>query len=387
MIERLISPRFKALASQFPAVVITGPRQSGKTTLAKSLFPKKPYINLERPDELDRFRADPIGSFKAYLESGAILDEIQRMPELTSWLQTYIDQSPEPGRWILTGSNQPLLRQNVSQSLAGRAAYLQLWPFSARELADDRKYLELDTDGRIQTGYFPPLYDRWFLPSDWQEQYIATYLERDLSTLLQVRNLTQFRRFLALCAGRTGQILNLSDLARDADISHTTAREWLSILESGFIVFLVRPFHTNFGKRLTKSPKLYFSDPGLACRLLGIRESAQLAQHPLRGALFESMVVADYMKESDALGDGAQFYFWNAPGGGEVDLVIEKGSALEGVEIKSGATFRPDMLRNLRRWAEVVNVPSGNLTLVYDGDQTMESGGARIIPWRSRELR
>jgi hypothetical protein len=293
-----------------------------------------------------------------------------------------IDQDPQAGLWILTGSNQPLLRQSVVQSLVGRAAYAQLLPFFTDELATTSLFTNASTDECLYRGWYPPLFDRPFIPSDWYAQYVALYLERDLSQLINVKDMREFEKFLALCAGRTGQLLNLSELGRDAGISHTTARGWLSILEQSFLVFELAPYSKNFQKRIIKSPKLYFYDCGLAAWLMGIRAPDQIATHPLRGALFETMVIGDIIKRATAQGSDSRFSFWNAPSVGEIDLIIEQASAISAIEIKSSATFRPEMASTLLRWATIAAEPHAHLILVYDGDERFQFKGIEVVPWR-----
>ncbi len=384
MIRRIAERRVLSLAAQFPSVIITGPRQSGKTTLAKALFPEKPYLNLELPDTFERMNRDPRGLLYSLRGSGAVIDEAQRFPELSSWLQAIIDEEPKPGMWILTGSDQPSLKQTVSQSLAGRAAYARLFPFLWEELIGDTEFTRSTTDEILQHGWYPPLFDRPFIPSDWYEQYVALYLERDLSRLINVKDLSLFRRFLTLCAGRNGQILNLSDLARDAGTTHTTARNWLSVLEQSFILFELQPYHENFQKRVVKSPKLYFYDSGLASWLIGIREPGQLASHPLRGHLFESMVVSDIVKQAEAEGSGERFFFWNAASTGEVDLLIEQGAKIHAIEIKSTATFRGELSSGLERWARLADVSPECLSIIYDGSEHFRYKGMTVSSWKNR---
>ncbi|HCX95410.1 MAG TPA: AAA family ATPase [Spirochaetaceae bacterium] len=383
MIPRIAEHRIRSLCAQFPSIIITGPRQSGKTTLAKALFPDRPYLNLELPDTLERISHDPRGTLYPLRRSGAVIDEAQRFPEISSWLQGIIDEEPKAGTWILTGSDQPGLRQSVSQTLVGRAAYARLFPFVSDELSGNPIFSSSSTDEIIQRGWYPPLFDRPFVPSDWYEQYVALYLERDLSRLINIKDLSQFRKFLSLCAGRTGQLLNLSDLARDAGTSHTTARSWLSVLEQSFIVFELQPFYRNFQKRIIKSPKLYFYDSGLAAWLIGIREPGQVTNHPLRGNLFETMVIADIIKRSEAIGTGERFSFWNAPSSGEVDLVIERGTEISAIEVKSTATFRPELASGLEKWSRLASLPPERLAIAYDGNERFQFKGINIIPWRA----
>jgi hypothetical protein len=381
MIPRALGARILDLARQFPVLVLHGPRQSGKTTLGRSLFPGKPYFNLERPDIRERVIDDPELFLRSCRDTGALVDEAQRFPELASWLQAFVDEHPGPGQFLLTGSNQSLLRAQVTQSLAGRSALIRLFPFTLSELRSGG-WADEPADELLFKGFYPPLYDKPFKPVDWFSQYVQTYLERDLVQLSQLRDWSAFQRFLQLCAGRTGQILNLSDLARDADVSHTTAKHWLSLLEAGFLIYLLPPWHENYQKRLVKSPKLYFYDVGLAGYLAGIRESGQWATHPLRGAFFETMVVSDLIKSSQAAAPDTEWFFWSSPSGVEVDLVERRGVEITAHEIKSGGTFRPEQLKNLLAWSALSGVPPENLVLHYDGAEDFVHKGVRVRPWR-----
>lgn len=382
MIPRGSSRRIESLAHQFPVVVITGPRQAGKTTVIRAMYPNTPYINLERPDTLSQALDDPKGFLDRYQDSPLILDEAQRWPQLASWLQVLVDEAPTPGRFFLTGSNQPLLRANVSQSLSGRAAYLHQAPFDSSELLkSNQTYAETPLDQWLVQGFYPPLYDRPFEPVDWLSQYVQTYLERDLSQLLQVKDSRSFHHFLQICAGRSGQILNMSDLARDADISHTTAKQWLSVLEASFLVFFLQPWHNNMQKRIVKSPKLYFWDVGLASHLCGIHSTRQMLNHPLRGALYETMVVADLIKKSLYTNPPVEWYFWSAAQGPEVDLVRLQGGELRAIEIKSSKTFKPEHLKNLQTFSQLAKLPSASLELRYGGEESFVHQETAIRPW------
>ncbi len=385
MIARASAARIRSLATQFPVVVITGARQSGKTTVIQALFPELPYVNLERPDVLEKALDDPRGFLDNFPGGRAIIDEAQRFPQLPSWLQAVVDENPVPGRFFLTGSNQPLLKSQIVQSLAGRAAYLHQTPFDSCELSGIS-----GTPSRMEEwlfkGFYPPLYDRPFDPVEWFAQYVSTYLERDLTQLIQVKDLRSFHRFLRLCAGRTGQVLNLSDLARDADVSHTTVKHWLSVLEASFLVFFLPPWHENFQKRLIKSPKLYFYDVGLAGYLAGISEEKQWETHPLRGPFFETMVVSDLIKKSSSAPQRSEWFFWSNPGGQEVDLIEVCGNSVQAYEIKSGATFRPDHLKNLQAWGYLAGLEPDKLHLIYAGKEAMVHRGISITPWRDAKI-
>jgi uncharacterized protein len=380
MIDRRAAQTLRRLSRGFPVVAITGPRQSGKTTLARAVFPQKPYVSLESPDVRAFAQSDPRG-FLANYPDGAILDEVQHCPELFSYLQEQVDRERRMGQFVLTGSQQFGLRSRITQSLAGRVGLVQLLPFSAGELADaGRLPAELDTV--LYTGAWPPLYDRDLRPADWYPAYVATYLERDLHQLIHVRDLSAFQRFLRLCAGRTGQLLNLSAIAIECGITHNTAKAWVAVLESSYIVHLLRPHHRNFAKRLVKAPKLYFCDTGLACWLLGIQEPGQLALHPHRGALFENWVVAELLKGRLNRGLASNLHFWRDGAGNEVDVLIDHGQRLQPVEVKSGMTVVPDWFSGLHRWCALAGEEAHKPMLVHGGAERQHRTHATVLPWR-----
>jgi hypothetical protein len=381
MIPREAKETALRLARGFPVLAITGPRQSGKTTFARSVFPDRAYVSLEDPDQREQAQVDPRG-FLSRFPDGAVIDEVQRVPDLMSYLQGLVDGRRRMGDFILTGSQQFGLLSRIGQSLAGRVGRIELLPFSMTELAA-ADLLPRDLDSLLWRGAYPPLYDRPLAPDDWFPNYIATYLERDVRQLLAVRDLALFQRFVRLCAARTGQLLNLSALANDCGVSHTTAREWLSVLEASYLVLLLSPYHRNFGKRLVKTPKLYFLDTGLAAALLGVAGSAAINIHPQRGALFETLVIGESIKQRYNAGRPAGLWFWRDNTGNEIDLLFETTRGLQPVEIKSGATFVPDWFRGLNKWAVISGDEALPGWLIYGGDDRYARGGIEVIPWRS----
>ena len=379
MIERRILPLAKKSLRGFPVVALTGPRQSGKTTLARSLAGDRGYASLEDPDTREFAAGDPRG-FLAQFPDGAVLDEVQRCPSLFSYLQGAVDADRRMGRFILTGSQQFGLMEAITQSLAGRVAMLQLLPFSLPELQVAGK-APATVDELLSGGLFPPVHDRAVEPAAWLKSYVATYLERDVRQSLKVGDLAAFQRFLQLCAGRIGQLVNVSSLAADAGISRPTAEAWLSVLQASFLVFLVRPHFTNVSKRLIKSPKLYFCDPGLAAWLMGIREPAQVASHPLRGGLFENWVITELLKEQAARGEEPRVYFWRDKEGYEVDAVVEAGGTLHAIEIKSGQTVASDFFDHLDFWSGQMKGRRVKPWLVYGGESAQRRERATVVPW------
>ncbi|OPZ97440.1 MAG: hypothetical protein BWY71_01617 [Planctomycetes bacterium ADurb.Bin412] len=380
MIRRQLQDKLQELAKGFPALAVTGPRQSGKTTLARAAFPHLLYVSLEDPDRREMALTDPRGFLDIY-RNGAILDEVQRTPELFSYLQGILDQPGQPaGRFILTGSQQFGLHDRISQSLAGRVAMETLLPFSLTELYP--KGPDASSDEVMWRGFYPPLHERQLNPTNWFKSYVQTYLERDVRNMLNIRDLGDFQRFLRLCAGRSGQLLNSSQLAADTGISTKTAQAWISVLEAGYLVFLLRPHHANFSKRLIKSPKLYFFDTGLLCWLLGIHEPDQLAVHPLRGAVFETMVAAEVMKSRFNRGLEPGLFFWRDQSGREVDLLADHGRLLLPAEVKSGKTIAAEAFTGLEYWRRLAGGKCGRPLLIYGGDDSFERQDIGVFSWR-----
>ncbi len=376
MIEREITGRLKALFEQYPFVTVTGPRQSGKTTLCRAAFPSLQYVNLEAPDERDFAESDPRG-FLARLGDGAIIDEVQYVPGLLSYLQVLADERRRNGLFVLTGSEQFPLSEAIGQSLAGRTALLRLLPLSLRERrrADPSDAI----DDLIYSGFYPRILDQGLNPRQALRDYFETYVERDVRRLGGIRNLSAFRVFVRLCAGRLGQLVNLSSLGSDAGVSHTTAREWLTILERSYIAFQLPPFHANIRKRLVRSPKLYFHDVGLASYLLGIESPQQVATHPLRGALFENVVITEALKHRFNRGEQPNLSFFRDLTGLECDLVYETGHGINAIEAKSGATVASDYFTSLNRVAELVPAVSAK-TVVYGGTARQARSDYEVVP-------
>ena len=381
MIKREIETELKRLAKQFKAVAVVGPRQSGKTTLTRYIFKKKPYVNLENPD-IRRFAIDDPRGFLSQYGSGAVIDEAQRAPELFSYLQQELDESSRKGRFILTGSNNFLLQETISQSLAGRIAYLYLLPFTLTELSAGRI---TDLAGRIIKGSYPPVYDQKIDPGKWYPNYIRTYVERDVRQIKNISDLNTFERFVRLCAGRSGQLLNLSSLALEAGVDSKTAGAWISVLESSFIIFRLYPWHRNFNKRIVKMPKLYFYDTGLVCSLLGIANSNQLNMHPLYGSIFENLIMSELKKHCLNRSLNEDIFFWRDNVGHEVDVIIGSNNGFIPVEIKSGKTITDEFFKGLNYWEKLSGIQSG--AVVYGGEDVQNySDGRKAISWRKLHM-
>ena len=399
MIPRHLTPALKRAAERYPVVTVTGPRQSGKTTLVRAVFPGHRYVSLEAPDVRARAIADPRG----FLARGdrMILDEIQRAPELLSYVQGLVDEDGRPSRFVVTGSQNLLLLRSVSQTLAGRTALLLLPPFSLAELYGfpalnpselDRRgaapapqvatrLSETDPWATLLAGFYPPVHDRGLSPRAWMADYFRTYVERDLREVTQVLDLRTFETFVRLAAARTATELNLSGLAADAGITHQTARRWLTALEIGYVATTLPPHHASYRKRLRKRPRLHFLDSGLVCYLLGIEDAATLERHPLRGAIFESFVVAELMKAFAARRRDPRLYFWRDATGHEIDILIDAGRRLIPVEVKSGRTVPPDAISSLRWWTSIPSNPNRGGVLVHGGTEDFDLSGVRVLPW------
>lgn len=382
MVRRIAQDRVEAAAASFPVVTLTGPRQSGKTTLCRAAFPDKAYVNLESPDHRAFALEDPRG-FLAQYPQGAILDEIQRTPELPSYLQGLVDAEPVRGRWILTGSQNLGLMDSVSQSLAGRTAVLHLMPLSLDELMAFPNAPNT-LDEVLFCGGYPRIFDQNIPASDWLASYVATYLERDVRQISQVGDLTVFQKFLGLCAGRTGQQLNYSNLAADCGVSQPTAKHWLSILEASFLVYLQPSWSGNHRKRLVKMPKMHFMDVGLACWLLGIRAPEHLSLHPLRGALFESWVLSEIRKHRLHRGQPGTLHYYRDHGGGEADLLLETPQGMILAEVKAGQTISSEAWKGLSRVAQgFANEQGCQQMVVYGGEEEQARKDVLVLPWRA----
>ena len=375
IVRRLLEQPARDLFARYPVLSVTGPRQAGKTTLCRTAFPDLAYVSLEAPDRRDFAIRDPRG-FLAEVGDGAILDEIQRAPELVSYIQEHVDEKGRNGIFVLTGSQQFRVTEAISQSLAGRTGILRLLPFSiaeARELRPD-----LSTGHMLYSGFYPRIYDQGLDPTQALGDYFETYVERDVRQVSEIRNLSGFRTFVKLCAGRVGQLLNLQGLGNDAGVSHTTAREWISVLEAGYVVFLLPPLHANLSKRLIKSPKLFFYDVGLAAYLLGIENVRQVFTHPLKGALFENLIVMEALKHRYNRGLRGNLHFYRDSAGLEVDLVASYADKLVGIEVKAGATVSREFFRSLRKLSALLPRPLDGQVLVYGGDRELTQEGVRV---------
>ena len=394
MIPRHLADRLRRAAAQYPVVSVNGPRQSGKTTLLRATFPRHRYVSLELPDERAFALDDPRG-FLGRFTDPVILDEVQRAPDLFSYIQVLVDDDPAPGRFLLSGSRNFLLMERISQSLAGRVRLSSLLPFSLAELArrsvpaiEDLLASGIRNPAPLGTwtehavrGFYPRIHDRGLDAGEWLAQYFQTYLERDVRDLTQVGDLEAFGRFVRLCAGRAGGLLNLSELGNDAGISHDTSRRWLSLLEASFVAFRLPPYHRSFNKRLTKRPKLYFVDTGLLCWLLRIRDAEQLGSHAARGAVFENLIVAEALKVRCNAGAPPDLHFWRDHRGNEIDLVVDTADGPHAVEMKSGETVSGDFFKGIANWRSLAG-SSAPASVVYGGGESYVRGEVDVRAWR-----
>lgn len=379
MIPRQASGKLLQLAQQFRAVAILGPRQSGKTTLVKACFPEKPYVSLETPTMRRFALEDPVQFLRQYPD-GAIFDEIQRAPELLSWLQQDLDENPSVrGKFVLTGSNNLLLLENITQTLAGRIAHIELLPFSVAELQALPEALS-DINTLLWKGGYPPVQADGIGPEDWFSMYIRTYVERDVRQIKNIENLLLFERFLSLCAGRVGQEINYSALSNELGVDRKTIQSWLGILQASYLVYLLPPFYNNFQKRVLKTPKLYFFDTGLACALLQISQPNMLSLHPFRGALFENFIVTELIKNRFNQGKRSNLYFWRESSGNELDVILDEGLRQFPIEIKSGQTIQSAWAKGILYWQQLSG-QSGGLILHGGSENQHRSGGIDFLSW------
>ena len=379
MIPRDAGATCVRLSQEYPVLAILGPRQSGKTTLARKIFSNYTYISLEDLDARTFAKSDPRGFLATYHKGvGVVLDEIQHVPELLSYIQTYVDQNSLLGSFIITGSHNFLIHQAISQTLAGRIAIVTLLPLCLSELQSHKT--ELDT--LLFTGFYPRIHAQKLHPSEWHQNYVRTYVEKEIRLIKNVTDLTSFQRFMKLCAGRIGQLVNYSSLASDCGIDHRTVKSWLSLLEMSYIIFLLPPYYDNFSKRLVKMPKLFFYDTGLASYLLGITSEEQISTHYLRGGLFESIVLSDLMKQKFNNGEMPNLYFWRDRHGHEVDCVVEHKNSLFPIEIKSGQTISQAYFEGLVYWNSLAKNPSSHGTVVYGGEENQTRKQGHVIGWK-----
>ena len=372
------------MSQKYPIVTLTGPRQSGKSTLLKESFSDYEYVSLEDMDIRLFVQRDPRGFIATYSDK-TIIDEAQRVPELFSYLQTHVDNAGKEGMYLLAGSHNFLLMQSIGQSLAGRTAILKLLPFSHHEMKQGN-ILPSNIDEEIFNGSYPRIYDKKIAPTDFYPYYIQTYIERDVRLIKNIEDLSKFIRFIKLCAGRIGQLINLSSLANDCGIAVSTAQAWISVLEASYIIYLLKPDFNNYSKRLVKTPKLYFYDTGLACSLLEIKYAEQVSSHFLKGGLFENIVINEFIKNSLNKGNEPQISFWQNKTGHEIDLLTIKENKPYAYEIKSGATYSQDYFKGISYWAKLSGADTGQCNAIYTGDKNLKTSQGNVIPWQELSL-
>lgn len=381
MITRESEKSVKVLLKEFKVVGIIGPRQSGKTTLAKKIFHSKPYINLESPDNRQFAESDP-RSFLAQFPTGGTIDEIQNVPHLFSYLQERVDEAGIPGQFLITGSHNFSMLEKISQSLAGRIALMKLLPFSFNELDSAGFVTGNSLNTMLFKGGYPPIYDTPASPVRWLNAYINSYIERDVRQIVNVSDLSQFQHFLKLCAGNIGQLLNMSRIGADCGINQGTVNAWISILEASFIIYRLQPHHENFRKRLVKTPKLYFYDTALAIRLLGVESKDQLVSHAMRGNLFENWAISELLKHRFNIGMEPNIYFWRDNIGNEIDVIIENKGKLIPIEIKSGATIASHWFTSINNRCELAGAKATSPYLLFGGETSRIQHGVNVISWR-----
>lgn len=384
MIERVLKAKLLEMAEKYPIVTVTGPRQSGKSTLLKTSFPDYKYVSLEDPD-MRLFATDDPRGFLATYPDKTVIDEVQRVPSLFSYIQTYTDKENKEGMYMLAGSHNFLLMENVNQSLAGRTAVLKLLPFSHHEMSLGNILPEA-VDQEIFKGAYPRIYDKDIAPIDYYPYYIQTYVERDVRLMKNIGDLSKFIRFIKLCSGRIGQLLNLSSLANECGVAVSTISTWISMLEASYICYLLKPDHNNYAKRLVKTPKLYFYDTGLACSLLDIRGPEQVSTHFLRGGLFENLVINEFIKESYNKSEEPNLTFWRDSIGNEVDLLRTIEGKQYAYEIKSGATYSSDFFKGIFKWAKLSGATPEQCFAIYNGDRNMKTSQGEVLDWKQRTV-
>jgi uncharacterized protein len=378
MVMRQIEKEISILQNEFPIIAILGPRQSGKTTLSQKMFPRYTYVSLEDIDHRDFAHNDPRGFLTKY-KSEVIFDEIQRVPDLMSYLQTHVDQYKEKGKIIITGSHNFLLMEQISQSLAGRVGISKLLPFSAIELRD----LEANIDEILFKGSFPRIYDQHIRPETFYKNYIATYVEKDIRALKNITKLDTFMAFMRILAGRTAQELNLSTIGEECGVTHNTIKDWISVLEASFLVYKLKPFHKNYNKRIVKNPKIYFTDTGLVCSLIGIRKKEEIGYHFLRGSIFETYIVNEFLKEKFNGGEKFELYFWRDNHQKEIDVIVDWGISQYGVEVKASQTIHEKFFDGLKYWQNLTKSPFGSLYLVYSGKENYTRNEMNVVGWNA----